>query len=499
MAESQARPYGARQAIGLLAGLAALGLVLAAPPPAGLSVEGWRVAGVALLMACWWIGESLPMPVTALVPLILFPLLGVAPIKSAAHPYANPLIFLFAGGFMIAMAMQRWGLHRRLALNILNRVGEKPVMIIAGFMTATAFLSMWVSNTATTMMMLPIAMSIVELMAAHDKSGAAAPATFAVALMLGTAYAASIGGLGTLIGTPPNALLAGFLLETYGFEIGFGRWMLIGLPVVLILLPLTWYLLTHLVYRIGPGEVTGARDLVAAELRGLGPMSAGERWVATVASFTALAWIVRPLISREFPELHLTDAGIALISALILFAIPLNRRGGDFVLDWAWAVKIPWGILLLLGGGLSLAASIKQSGLAGWIVTAIGGLSGFHILICIAVVTAIIVFLTELTSNTATTAAFLPVVAALALSLSENPLLLAVPVVLGASCAFMMPVATPPNAIVFGSGRVSLPEMARAGLALNLVAIAVISGLAYWLLILVFDVETASVPAWAGG
>ncbi len=500
MAESGgARPYGLRQGIGLFGGLLALLVVLIAPPPVELSLEGWRVAGVAVLMACWWVGESLPIPVTALVPLILFPVLGVAPIKEAAHPYANPLIFLFAGGFMIALAMQRWGLHRRLALNILGLVGEKPVMIIAGFMVATAFLSMWVSNTATTMMMLPIAMSIIELMAAHDKDGAAATDTFALVLMLSTAYAASIGGLGTLIGTPPNAFLAGFLVETYDFEIGFAQWMMVGLPVVLILLPITWYLLTHVVHKVSGGEVVGARELIAAEKRGLRKMSAGERWVAVAATCTALAWITRPLINDAFPGLHLSDAGIALAAALILFAIPIRRGSGEFVLEWATAAKLPWGILLLLGGGLSLAASIEASGLASWIVDAIGGLAGLHILLFVALITAIVVFLTELTSNAATTAAFLPVVAALALSLGENPLLLAVPAVLAASCAFMMPVATPPNAIVFGSGKVRLPQMARAGLALNFAAIVVLSLLAYALLTFAFGVETGVVPGWATG
>ncbi len=497
--EAGGREFGVRQLVGFIAGVTVMALVLVLPPPADLSVAGWRVAGVAMLMVCWWVGEALPVPATALVPVVAFPLLGVTEIGEATRPFANPLIFLFIGGFIIALGMQRWGLHRRLALKILSRVGENPVMIVGGFMAATAVLSMWVSNTATTMMMLPIALSVIDLTTEHRHQDKEAPATktFALALLLGTAYAASIGGVGTLVGTPPNALLAAYFFETYGVDIGFTEWMLVGVPVSLVFLPVAWYLLTHFVYRIAGTRVRGTEALIAKEVRELGPWNWGEKCVAVVAGITALSWVTRPLLAQQFPEVNLSDAGIALAAALVLFILPVNLRRGEFVMDWSWAKKLPWGILILFGGGLSLAASIKQSGLAHWIVDATGVLGGIPIVLFIVVITIVIVFLTELTSNMATTAAFLPVVTALAVSLGENPLLLAVPAVLAASCAFMLPVATPPNAIVYGSGRVTLPEMARAGLILNLAAIVIISTLAYGLLVLAFGVEAGVVPEWA--
>jgi sodium-dependent dicarboxylate transporter 2/3/5 len=471
-------PVPWRRRAGLPLGPAALLAVLLLPPPAGMEPAAWRTAGVGILMAVWWMSEAVPIPATALVPLALFPLLGVAGADEAAAPYANPVIFLFLGGFLLAQAMQKWGLHRRIALEVIRAVGTRPARLVAGFMAAAALLSMWVSNTATAVMMLPIGISVVELVGRSGRGGRD-EANFATALMLGIAYACSIGGLGTLIGTPPNALLAGFMREAYGVEIGFGRWMLLGVPLVLVGLPLTWALLVKWAHPFRIPELPGGAEAIRGQLRALGPPSRGEVAVAAVFFLAAGAWIVRPLLERVLPGL--SDAGIAVAAALLLFSLPVHPGRGEFALDWEWAKRIPWEVLLLFGGGLSLAGAIARSGLAEWIGASLSALEALPTVAIIAVVAAVVIFLTELTSNTATAAAFLPVVASLAGGIGEDPLLFAVPAALAASCAFMLPVATPPNAIVYGSGSVTVPQMARAGLWLN-VAFVVLVTLWGWLL-----------------
>ncbi len=497
--EPTAVAYSPRRIVGLVAGLVPPAVTLLVPPPVGLGADAWHVAGVALLMAIWWISEALPIPATALIPVALFPLLGVFPVSDAARPYANPVIFLFMGGFLIGLAMQRWNLHLRIALSILRHVGDRPTAIVGGFMAATAFLSMWVSNTAATIMMLPIGISVLGLVGERvgDKPGDAVGDNLGVALMLGIAYAASIGGVATLIGTPPNAMLAAFLDETYSVDLGFGRWMLVGLPVVALLLPATWLILTRLVFPVSRERVAGTRALLAEELRRLGPMRRGERVVAVVAALTACLWVSRPYLAARFPQVAISDAGIAMTSALLLFAFPVDIRRGVFALNWEWARRLPWDVLVLFGGGLSLAAAISRTGLADWIGGAMAGLEILPLLTVILVVTGVIVFLTELTSNTATAAAFLPVVAALAVSLGENPYFLVVPAALAASCAFMLPVATPPNAIVFGSGRVTVPQMARCGVVLNFLSILAVTAVAYGAVIAVLGAEPGVVPDWA--
>jgi solute carrier family 13 (sodium-dependent dicarboxylate transporter), member 2/3/5 len=486
-----------RRRIGLLMGPALLGLMLVLPVPDGMSEEAWRTAAVGLLMAVWWISEAIPIPATALLPVALFPMLGVSPVEAAAAPYANPVIFLFLGGFLIAQAMQRWNLHRRIALGVIGAVGTRPVPLIGGFMLAAAFLSMWVSNTATAVMMLPIGLSVVELALRRQGGDAQEPgdSNFAIALMLGIAYACSIGGLATLIGTPPNALLAGFMAETYGVQIGFGEWMLVGVPLVLVGLPLAWLVLTRWVYPVRLREIPGGREAIEREIRAMGALSRGERLVAVVFVATAAAWIFRPLLEGWVPGL--SDAGIAIAAAVVLFLLPVDLSTGEFVLNWEWARRLPWDVLILFGGGLSLAGAISRSGLADWIGASLSGLEVLPLLGIVLVVASVIVFLTELTSNTATAAAFLPVLASLAIGIGENPLLLAVPAALAASCAFMMPVATPPNAIVYGSSFVTIPQMARAGLVLNGIFILLLSLLGYLLVILVFAAEPGVVPAWA--
>lgn len=473
-----------RRLVGLLLGPTLLALTLILPEPAGLRPEGWRTAGVTMLMVSWWVTETVPIPVTALLPLICFPLLGILGMEAAAAPYANPVIFLFLGGFILARAVEKWGLHRRVALYVVRAAGTAPARLVGGFMLASAVLSMWISNTATTIMMLPIGVSLIALMEEAAAGTALRSSRFALALMLGIAYGASIGGIGTLIGTPPNALLAGFLLENYGFRVGFGQWMMIGLPVVIVALPLAWWVLTHWVFSVDHIPLGGAAAIMDREIARLGAPSRGERLVAAVFVLTAVAWVTRPLLERWLPGL--TDTGIAIGAAVLLFFIPVHPSRGEYLLDWKTAEGLPWGVLLLSGGGLSLAAAVARTGLAGWAGTGLATLDHFPVIVLMLAVTFVLVFLTEIMSNTAALAAFLPVIAALALGLGAHPLLLAAPAAIGASCAFMMPMATPPNAIVFGSGRVTIPQMARAGLVLNLLLITLIPILTWVLLMLVF-------------
>ncbi len=477
--EEYEQPYRPGQRIGLVGGAVGFLLLLMVPGPEALPVEGWRTAAVAFLMATWWMTEAIPIPATAILPLVLFPALGILTAPDASAPYANQLIFLFMGGFFIAVTMERWGLHKRIALGILARVGSGPHQLVLGFMLATAFLSMWISNTATAAMMLPIGIAVGEMFRPQDQEG---PYEFGIALMLGIAYAASIGGSATLIGTPPNAVLAGAASEMLGVEIGFVQWMGVGVPVVIVMLPITWLLLTRVLYR--PGKLSGdAEGIIETERSELGPMSAGERVTAAVFTLTALAWILRS--EKTFGGLTVpglesltplvTDSTIAMAAAALLFILPVSWSRGQFALDWATARKIPWGVLVLFGGGLSLARAMDQSGLAVWIGGAVGALDAVPVLVLIAFTALMVIFLTELTSNTATSTMAMPIMVGAAAGLGIEPLLLMAAAGLAAAMAFMLPVATPPNAIVFASGYITIPQMAKAGLFLNLLGVLVIS------------------------
>jgi len=453
--------------LGFFLGVAFLVLTLVLPPPTGLDPAGWRVAGIGLLMAALWISEAVPLAVTALIPLVLFPAMEIASIEEAAAPFANPIIFLFLGGFMLAQAMQRWDLHRRVALWIIGRTGTEPRRLVGGFMMASAFLSMWVSNTAVAVMMLPIGVSVIQV---TDRRGGD---SFPIALLLGIAYGASIGGLATLIGTPPNALLAGFLAQNYGLDLGFGRWMLVGLPMTLVLLPSAWFVLTRVAFSVEGAAPEGHAAPTLYPMGGaLGAISLAERRVALIFGATALAWIFRPLLNPLVPGI--SDAGIAILATLLLFLIPSGQGRGERLLNWDWARRIPWDILLLFGGGLSLAGAISTSGLADWLGHSLHGAAALPLILTILLVTGLLIFLTELTSNTASAAAFIPIVAGLAGVLAVDPLLLAVPATIAASCAFMLPVATPPNAIIFGSTLVPMRAMVRAGFLLNLLSMVLI-------------------------
>lgn len=478
---------------GLYLGLLFFIAILFLPEPQGMSEVAWKTTAVAVLMATWWITEAIPIAATSLLPIVLLPVLGIAPIGDSTSPYANPLIFLFMGGFIIAIAMQRWDLHKRIALRIINFVGVKPSSIIIGFIIASAFLSMWVSNTATALMMLPIALSVLHFTERED-SGDSPVTNFEIVLVLAIAYACNIGGIATLIGTPPNALFAGFMLENYEVEISFVRWMSIGIPLILVLLPLMYVILSKLVFPIKLKELPGGRDVIQTKLNEIGNITIPEKRVAIVFTVTALLWIFRPLLTNILPGL--SDAGIAIAAGIILFIIPAGKKDGEKLLAWHNMKDLPWGILILFGGGLSLAMAISSSGLAAWIGESVQSLETFPIIILVFSVILIVVFLTEITSNTATTAAFLPILASTAIGMGQNPMMFILPAAISASCAFMLPVATPPNAIIYGSGKVSIPQMAKAGFWLNITISIILALASYTFFAYVFGVEVNVIPGW---
>ncbi|MEO5588629.1 MAG: DASS family sodium-coupled anion symporter [Gemmatimonadaceae bacterium] len=451
----------------MVLGVALFVAVLLAPVPDAMSVAAWRVVAVGVLMATWWVTEAIPIPATSLLPLVLFPLLGISPIAATAAPYANPVIFLFMGGFLIAAAWQRTGMHLRMALSIVQVGGMRPRRLVGSVMIATAFISMWVNSTATTAMLLPVALSIVAL---ADDDGPRA-ANLAPALLLGVAYSASIGGLGTLIGTPPNALLAGFMAETHHRTISFVDWMMIGVPLVLVVLPICWLLLTRVFFPLGNDEIAGGRAVVDRQLAALGRMTRAEWFTGVVTAVTALLWMTRPITNSVVPSL--SDAGIAVGGALLLFMLP--RGDGRRILDREAIDQLPWGILVLFGGGLALAAGIQETGLAVWLGGSLRVLDHWPLVATVAVMATLIVFMSEFASNTAIAAAFLPVTAALGVAMGLDPIVLAVPTALAASGGFMMPVATPPNAMVYATNRVPRGRMMRVGFVLDVVMIAVVT------------------------
>ena len=464
---------------GLIAGLAALFLTVWMAPPGGMAPAAWHCAGLAGLMALWWASEAIPIAVTSLLPVVLVPALGLGSLAKATAPYADPVIFLFLGGFLLGLAMQLWNLHRRIALLALWLIGPRPRQQIGGFMLVTGFLSMWVSNTATSMMMLPIGLSVIGSLDVADR---VERDRFRTALLLAIAYSASIGGIATLIGTPPNAMLAAYLSGTQGIHIGFAQWMLVGLPVTVVMMALAWWWLTRRGFRFE--DRSGGRGAIRAMLTSMGPLNAGEKRLMAVFFITACSWILRPWLQNFVP--WLSDTAIAMVAAISLFVIP--AAGSEKrLLIWSVSRDVPWGVLLLFGGGLSLAEAIQSSGLGLWIAGELGFLKYLPLVLVIAGVVGVIIFLTEITSNTATAATFLPLVGALAESMGTSPLFLVVPAAIAASCAFMMPVATPPNAIVFSAGDIAVHQMMRAGLVLNLFGILVVTALSYGAIVLWFQ------------
>ncbi|WP_166997935.1 SLC13 family permease [Paramicrobacterium fandaimingii] len=468
--------------------------------PAELEHSPKITAATAVLMGVWWMTEAIPIPVTALIPVLVFPIAkmvdsddNVVGFDDVGASYGNHIIFLFMGGFLIALAMQRWNLHRRIALHIVRLMGGKSQAMIGGFMIATGFISMWVSNTATAVMMLPLGTSVLALVSQQmkDQKGDTSAGTasdvirtnFGTALMLGIAYSASLGSLSTIIGTPPNTLLVGYLASNFDIHIGFGQWMLVGLPLAIVFMFLCWYLLTHILFKPELKEIPGGRELVSDELRKLGPMATGEKLVLAVFALAAVSWIFVPVIFEEPP---IDDAGIAIAAGLILFLFPAKANRGVKLLTWESAVDLPWGVLLLFGGGLALSAQFTESGLSTWIGQQAEVVGVLPVILIVAIIATLILFLTELTSNTATAATFLPVVGGVAMGIGLDPMLLAIPTALAATCAFMLPVATPPNAVAFGSGYVTIASMIRGGIWLNLIGIVLVTATTMTLAVWVF-------------
>ncbi|MGC6471785.1 MAG: SLC13 family permease [Parvibaculales bacterium] len=454
---------------------------------AGLSVTGERMLAVAVLMAVWWAVEAFPLAVTSLVPLILLPALGIMPMPEVAGSYTHPITFLLFGGFVLAIAIEKCGLHERTAYKFLSLLGVNARYLVGGLMLVAGFTSMWITNTSTTLMLLPVAISM-TLMIRENFSHLEAKQLddFDVAVFLGLAHGATLGGISTVIGTAPNAYAAGFIESSFGVEISFAQWMSFGVPLMLVMLPLTWLVLTRLMHPVD-FEITGEmRGLMADKLKALGTFSTAEKRVLAVFAVTVLAWMSRKYVTGSLGLTGITDTTVAIGAVFLLFLIPAGDRPGT-LMTWPDMNRLPWGVLLLFGGGFALAAGISGSGLSGWIgsrLAPIGVAPVFVILLCIA---AVIIFLTEITSNTATTTTFLPVVAALALEIGQPSLQLVIPAALAASFAFMFPVATPPNAIVFGSGKVKIGHMLRAGLVLNLLSIVVLTLFALYFLPLMLD------------
>ncbi|AYD90627.1 DASS family sodium-coupled anion symporter [Actinomyces lilanjuaniae] len=453
------------------------------------------VAAAAVLLGLWWMTEAIPLAATALLPLVIFPALQVADFEEVAAPYASDTIFLFMGGFMLALTMQRWNLHRRIALRVVLWVGTRPRSLVLGFMVATGFLSMWVSNTATAVLMLPIGASVLGLVSSLA-GGRQRIRRFSTALMLAIAYAASIGSVGTIIGTPPNALLVAYLSETHGVEIGFGQWMLVGVPLAAVLMVVAWWLLVYVLLPPEIDTVPGGREVIEEEWRRLGPMSGGEVRVSIVFLAAAASWVLVPtLLERTGAALNISDALIAMATAAILFLLPGDRAQGTRLLDWATAKEVPWDVLLLFGGGLSLSSMFSRLGLSIWIGEQARGLEVLPTVLFVAAVALLVIVLTELTSNTATAAAFLPIMGGVAVGIGltqqepANVLLLTAPVALSATFAFMLPVATPPNAVAYGSGYVRLADMVRSGVWLNIIGMVLVTLAVMGLVVPVFGLS----------
>jgi len=466
---------------GFTIGLIVFALMLFMPAPDGLTENAWKVAAIVSLMAIWWATEAIPVPVTALLPLALFPLFQITSFKSAALPYANPNIYLFLGGFMLAIAIERSGLHKRMALKMILAAGSSGMKLIGGFMLVAALISMFVMNTSTTLMLLPIGLAVCSVVATtipglndQDKK------FFDTALMLGIAYAATIGGMSTLVGTAPNIVFSAFMLETYGVEISMIDWMTLGVPLAAVMLFSAWIILTKYVFPISFITSNDTKEHLHRMLDDLGPLSKDELKISVIFGLTALAWIFRKGLDNFELLSGLTDAGIAIISAILLFMIPSSNNKDD-LLNWDSSNKLPWGLLILFGGGLSIAAQINSTGLGVWIGEGLSILGTVPPIMLIFLVAALIIFLTEITSNVATTSTFLPVFGAVAIGLGILPVSLTVPVCLAASCAFMLPVATPPNAIVYGSGKFTIATMMKAGFVLNIIGIFVVTLFAYFI------------------
>ena len=492
--------YSTAQKIGLVVGPLLFILTLLFFQPDDLSKQGIAILASTLWIATWWMTEALPIPVTSLLPLVLFPLTGGLEMGPTASAYGDSNIFLFMGGFMIALAMEKWNLHRRIAIAIISLIGTNTDRIILGFMVATGFLSMWISNTATAMMMVPMGLAITAQVADVLKKSKSNVDTsegnfgFGKALMLGIAYSASLGGMATLIGTPPNVILAGAVDTMYGIELSFAKWMLFGVPFAWLFIFFVWFYLTKIAYPTEVKQLPGGRSVFDEEKEKLGKASTEEKLVLTVFVLAAFSWITRTFLLEKFIP-NLNDGIIAIFFGILLFAIPAVNKKGDRLLDWDTAMKLPWGVLLLFGGGLAIAAGFVETGLSEWIGTQLMALENVSLILVIFLVALIVLALTELTSNTATASMMYPIMGSLAVALGFHPLALMVAAGLAASCAFMLPVATPPNAVVFGSGYLRIGDMMKAGFVLNIIGIILITLLIYFFIPIVWGIDLTVVPS----
>jgi len=467
-------------------------IFLTIEPPDGLNPNAFMLLGITIWMAIWWIFEVVPIAVTALIPIILFPLFGVLKLSETTAQYGHKFVFLYVGGFILAVAIERWNLHKRIALYIIKAIGSKASYLILGFMLATAFLSMWISNTATTVMMLPIAIAITNQIFEQNHDSDETNSYFSKALMLSIAYSASIGGISTLIGTPPNLVLAGVLESLYGIKIGFFEWMTFAFPVSMLLLFICWKYLTQFAFKLKHLKFTDSKSQIQDMIYKLGRLSYEEKMVGVVFLLAALGWIFRGLLEKVI--VGLDDTIIAITAAVLLFLIPSKQENGQKLLTWEEAVKIPWGIIILFGGGMALAKGFTETGLANWIASQITVFEGVIVIVFILIVAAMVNFLTEVTSNLATTAMLLPILSPVALSFDMHPFLIMIAVTLSASCAFMLPVATPPNAIIFGSGYLKVSDMVKKGFLMNIISILIITLAVYFLMPEIFGLENLNFP-----
>lgn len=479
--------------IGLVLGPLMFVLILSFVQLEGLSPAGHAVLASTFWIAIWWITEAIPIAVTSLLPIVLFPLTGALKLADTTASFGHRYIFLYIGGFILAIAIERWNLHKRIALSIINLIGTNMRLIVLGFMVATAFLSMWISNTATSVMMLPIGLAIVLQLRDNPETEENETNIFGKMLMLAIAYSASIGGIATLIGTPPNLVLAGVLEEQFGVDITFSQWIVFGLPISIFLLGICWVYLTRFAFNLKVGAFPGGRQEIRKQLQSMGKITYEERMVLIVFVATAFAWISRSfLLQKIIPGID--DTIIAMMAGIVVFLIPAAKDKGRAILTWEEAVKIPWGILLLFGGGLAIAQGFKTSGLAEWIGSQMSLLEGLSLILILFVLIAAVNFLTEITSNLATTAMILPILAAMALTLDVHPFILMVGATVAASCAFMLPVATPPNAVVFGSGYLKIYDMVKVGVWLNVISIVLLTIIVYVLLPMLWGFEPLGFP-----
>lgn len=470
--------------LGLLAGPLLFILLLNLPAPL-VSPAGDKVLATGAWMIVWWISEAVSISVTALLPLLVFPLLGVMDLEDVGANYGSPIIFLFFGGFVLALALEKVNLHRRIALNIIQRTGTSPERVILGFMLATGALSMWISNTASTVLMLPIALSVIRLLSSDEDGFTDKDRNFALSVMMGIAFSANAGGIATVIGTPPNSVLIGLLENEYHIEISFLKWMTLGLPVSVILIGISYWVLVKWMFPCKDLQFGASKDVIRSELQKLGPATGREKMVLVIFGTTVFLWIFRTLINQLVPGLGLSDTGISMFGALALFVVPYNFKKGDFILEWKDTSRLAWGILMLFGGGLALARGMSSSGLVDLVSGAIAN-SEIGVLFTATLLIALMLFMTELMSNVALVAVLAPVVAGIAIGLGIPLLHLLIPVTIASSCAFMLPMATPPNAIVFASGYIRVHQMARVGLVLNLISVVLLVMIFQWVMPLLF-------------